>query len=71
MLSRSLKDKELDQAQSLEFIKLLTEKQEDIFYALGVSFPAWDNRPLAVMDVVHSLLQYSKYTEIVKDLSNQ
>lgn len=71
LLSRCLKDKELDQTRSLEFMKLLTNKQEDIFDALGLSFPAWNNRPLAVKDLVHCVGQFSKYTELQKDLCNQ
>ena len=70
-LSRSLKDKELDQSGSLHFMKVLTEKQNDIFDALGVRFPAWDGRPLAVKDLVHCLGQFVKYLELQKDLSHQ
>lgn len=56
------------QTEALRLIKVLVEKQNDVFAAIGVQFPTWDNRPLTVKDLVHCLNQYSKYVQLQQDM---
>lgn len=72
VLSSCWKDNQVDaEERGLELMKVLVDNQADIFASLGVQFPTWDNRPLAIIDMVHCLAQYTKYCEIQRDLSRQ
>ena len=70
-LTSCWKDRQVDETRSLELLRVLVDRQADIFAAIGVEFPKWDNRPLSIKDIAHCLAQYSKYLEIQKDLSRQ
>ena len=71
VLAPCWKDGSVDESRALSLVNLMTEKQDDIFEAVGVEFPAWDSRRLAEKDVAHCLSQYSKYLHIQSDMRRQ
>ncbi|CAB9507682.1 PHD-finger [Seminavis robusta] len=60
-----------DETRAFDLLKLLTEKQDDFFAAVGVKFPTWNGRRLALKDLAHCLSQFSKYLQIQSDMRSR
>ena len=71
ILTYCWKDRQVDEARALDLLKLLTAQQLEIFEAIGVTFPSWAGRVLAIKDLAHCLGQYSNYLKIQTDLKKQ
>lgn len=61
----------MNETKALELAKIMVQKQDEIFEAIGVRFPKWDGRSLSLKNMEHCLGQYGKFLQIISDLRYQ
>ena len=71
MTSQLQQNDPIDGTLALELSKVLVDKQDDIFAAIGVQFPKWDGRSLSLKNIEHTLTQYGRYLQVSSDLRLQ